>query len=162
MPTPARTSEKEYQITYLFLEWWRKSPAKSEASKVSSLFVPEYRPLESQCREPSPKAIQSRPHFLGESMLRPHRAEDWSLRHLKLCFLPHSDMGLPKAPRTVTMRKHVRLVPRSCPHYYTRCYCVWGYIARLWGRKMGRGSPGGVQGPNAILHSCSLITGLGG
>lgn len=63
-------------------------------------------------------------------MPRPHRAEGLVTEAFKVVPLPHPDMESPKAPRTITMREHVRLDPSSAPVIPTVAVdgttCMWG------------------------------------
>lgn len=125
-----------------FLE--KKSPAKSEASQGGPPFMPEDRPWRSQCWEPSPRGIRSRPHFLGEPMSRPHRAEGWSRKAFNMVLPTPSEAESPRAPRMVTVRERVRLTPRSAS---TLPPAAAGGSACLWGMEQGRGQPRRCSGP---------------
>lgn len=65
--------------------------------------MPEDRLQRSQCWEPSAKGIQSRPHFLGEPMPRPHRAGGGPLKAFNSVHPPPSEVDSPQAPRIITM-----------------------------------------------------------
>lgn len=98
--------------------------------------------------------------WVSQSMSRPRRAEGWALEAFSSALPPPAEVESPKAPRILTMRERQAdagpcLHPAPCPLPLRAAPHACGG----WNR--GRGSPGGVQGPSAILRFCPWMTGLG-